>query len=260
MLLELTDVSKIYKVGMEEIHALNDVCLSIDEGEFVAVMGPSGSGKSTFLQVASLLSNPSLGKITLKNKDVTKFSEVELARLRNHEIGFIFQQFNLLARTSALDNVALPLLYAGVGTTQRKKKAVEFLERVGLGDRLNNTPAQLSGGQQQRVAIARALVNEPSIIFADEPTGNLDSKSGDEIKKLLQDLHGEGKTIVMVTHEAEIAQIAKRLILFHDGEVIYDERSGFSEHPKTEKTAEYIKQMKKRKVSPRKLFGKQTGK
>jgi len=260
MLLELKAVSKIYKIGEEEIRALNDVSVGISEGEFVAVMGPSGSGKSTFLQVASLLSNASEGEVILKDRNVTKYSEVELARLRNREIGFIFQQFNLLARTSALENVALPLVYAGVSSARRHARAVEFLERVGLADRLNNTPAQLSGGQQQRVAIARALVNQPSIIFADEPTGNLDSKSGDEIKKLLQELHKEGKTIVMVTHEAEIAQIAKRLILFHDGEIVYDELTGFSTNPKTEKTAEYIKTFKKKGKSPRYLFGKRTGK
>ena len=260
MLLELQHVSKIYNVGDEEIRALNDVSVSINEGEFVAVMGPSGSGKSTFLQVASLLSNPSLGDIFLKEKNVTKFTEVELARLRNQEIGFIFQQFNLLPRTSALDNVALPLVYAGVSSATRLQRSKEFLERVGLGDRLNNTPAQLSGGQQQRVAIARALVNQPSIIFADEPTGNLDSKSGQDIKNLLQELHTEGKTIVMVTHEAEIAQIAKRLILFHDGEIIYDEKYGFSTTVKREETAEYIKILKKKAKSPRHLFGKKTGK
>jgi putative ABC transport system ATP-binding protein len=260
MLLELQNVSKIYKVGDEEIRALNDVSVAIEEGEFVAVMGPSGSGKSTFLQVASMLSNPTQGDIFLKEKNVTKFTEVELARLRNQEIGFIFQQFNLLARTSALDNVALPLVYAGISSSSRQKRSREFLERVGLGDRLYNTPAQLSGGQQQRVAIARALVNHPAIIFADEPTGNLDSKSGAEIKKLLQELHNEGKTIVMVTHEAEIAHIAKRLILFHDGEIIYDEHTGFSTTVKNKETLEYIKALKKKAKSPRHLFGKRTGK
>ncbi|MBW7955166.1 ABC transporter ATP-binding protein [Patescibacteria group bacterium] len=260
MLLALKNVSKIYKIGSEEIRAMNEVSINVEEGEFVAVMGPSGSGKSTFLQVASLLSSVEQGEIHLKDKNVTKYSEVELARMRNKEIGFIFQQFNLLARTSALDNVALPLVYAGVDAPERKKRATVMLEKVGLSDRLNNTPAQLSGGQQQRVAIARALVNEPAIIFADEPTGNLDSKSGEDIKKLLQDLHDEGKTIVMVTHEAEIAQIAKRLILFHDGELIYDEKFGYNKSLKSQKTKEYVEMLKKKRKTPRLIFGKVTGK
>jgi putative ABC transport system ATP-binding protein len=260
MLLELKNVSKIYKIGGEEIRALNGISVAISEGEFVAVMGPSGSGKSTFLQVASMLSSAEEGEIFLKEKNVTKYSEVELARLRNKEIGFIFQQFNLLARTSALENVALPLVYAGIGAASRRAKSLEMLEKVGLSERIRNTPAQLSGGQQQRVAIARALVNNPAIIFADEPTGNLDSKSGEDIKNLLKQLHKEGKTIVMVTHEAEIAQIAKRLILFHDGEIIYDEQTGFRTDVRSEKTAEYIKQFKKKAKNPRLLFGKRTGK
>jgi len=260
MLLALKNVSKVYKLGEQEIRALNEVTLNIEEGEFVAVMGPSGSGKSTFLQVAGLLSTAEEGSIFLKEKNVTKYSEVELAHLRNKEIGFIFQQFNLLARTSALENVALPLVYAGVGAAERRARAIEMLGKVGLQDRMNNTPAQLSGGQQQRVAIARALINEPSIIFADEPTGNLDSKSGDDIKNLLQDLYKEGKTIVMVTHEAEIAQIAKRLILFHDGELIYDEKFGYNKKLKSQKTMEYVEMLKKKRKTPRLLFGKVTGK
>lgn len=260
MLLTLKNVSKIYTVGSEEIRALNQVSITIAEGEFVAVMGPSGSGKSTFLQVASLLNSVEEGQIVLKERDVTKYSEVELARLRNREIGFIFQQFNLLARTTALDNVALPLVYAGVSATERRTRAAKMLEKVGLSDRLNNTPAQLSGGQQQRVAIARALVNEPALIFADEPTGNLDSKSGEDIKNLLKQLHDEGKTIVMVTHEAEIASIAQRLILFHDGELIYDEKYGFNQSLKSDKTKEYVEMIKKKRKPPRLLFGKVTGK
>jgi putative ABC transport system ATP-binding protein len=260
MLLSLKNVSKIYTLGDQEIRALNAVSVNIDEGEFVAVMGPSGSGKSTFLQVASMLSAAEEGDIFLKEKNVTKYSEVELAHLRNKEIGFIFQQFNLLARTTALDNVALPLVYAGVSAAERRAKATEMLEKVGLSDRVNNTPSQLSGGQQQRVAIARALVNTPSIIFADEPTGNLDSKSGEDIKKLLEQLHHEGKTIVMVTHEAEIAQIAKRLILFHDGELIYDEKYGFNKNLKSDKTKDYVEMLKKKRRTPRLLFGKVTGK
>lgn len=222
MLLQLKNVSKHYRIGDQVIKALNDVTLTVDQGEFISVMGPSGSGKSTFLQIASILATPSSGEILLKDKDVTKYNEVERARLRNKEIGFIFQQFNLLARTSALENVALPLVYAGVNPAERKRRATDMLEKVGLGDRLQNTPAQLSGGQQQRVAIARALINEPAIIFADEPTGNLDSKSGEDIKRLLKELNKEGKTIIMVTHEAEDAAIAKRLVLFRDGQKLSD--------------------------------------
>lgn len=221
-LLTLKNISKQYTLGGSTIKALDDVSVQVKEGEFIAVMGPSGSGKSTFLQVASMLAEPSSGTITLKDRDVTKYNEVDRAKLRNKEIGFVFQQFNLLARTSALDNVALPLVYAGLNEKDRHSRAQAMLEKVGLGDRLKNTPAQLSGGQQQRVAIARALVNQPSIVFADEPTGNLDSKSGQDIKNLLINLHKEGKTIIMVTHESDDAAIAKRLILLSDGQIIDD--------------------------------------
>lgn len=224
MLLELQNVSKLYTIGDTTIKALDGISLSVAEGEFVAVMGPSGSGKSTFLQVASMLAEPTNGTIILKDTDVTKFDEKQRARLRNKEIGFVFQQFNLLARTSALENVALPMVYAGYSSSFRNQKAQEMLELVGLGDRLNNTPAQLSGGQQQRVAIARALINNPAVIFADEPTGNLDSKSGDDIKALLTKLHKDGKTIIMVTHEDDVAAIAKRKVVFKDGKVLSDRK------------------------------------
>lgn len=224
-------------MGANTITALNSLSVDIDYGEFVAVMGPSGSGKSTFLQVASMLAEPTSGSIFLKGTDVTKYDEIERAKLRNKEIGFVFQQFNLLARTSALDNVALPLVYAGYSKQDREKKAKEMLEQVGLGDRLKNAPSQLSGGQQQRVAIARALVNDPSIIFADEPTGNLDSKSGAEIEKLLTNLHKSGKTIIMVTHEDEVAQIAKRKIIIRDGQIVEDSEGGKnSQKNKSDKT------------------------
>ncbi len=224
MLLELKQVSKEYQLGDQVIRALDSVSVGVKQGQFVSIMGPSGSGKSTFLQVASMLAEPSTGMIYLKGADVTTYGEAERAQLRNKEIGFVFQQFNLLARTSALDNVGLPLIYAGVGAEEREQRARALLERVGLGDRLQNTPAQLSGGQQQRVAIARALINNPSIIFADEPTGNLDSQSGEDIKKLLSELHAEGTTIIMVTHEDDVAEIAERIITFKDGSILTDNK------------------------------------
>ena len=224
MLLTLESVSKHYTLGDTLIRALDGVSVSIDTGEFVAVMGPSGSGKSTFLQIASMLAQPTSGSIYLKGTEVTQYNEVESARLRNKEIGFVFQQFNLLPKTSTLDNVKLPLVYGQVSESEQKKRALAMIEKVGLSERIYNTPAQLSGGQQQRVAIARALVNDPAIIFADEPTGNLDSKSGEDIMKLLVDLHNEGKTIIMVTHEDDIAAFAQRLIVFRDGVIISDRK------------------------------------
>ncbi len=221
-LLELKNVSRRYEIGDTTIKALDGVSVSVQTGEFIAVMGPSGSGKSTFLQIASMLATPSSGTIFLKGKDVTAYNEIERARLRNKEIGFVFQQFNLLPRTSALDNVKLPLVYARVAEKDQTERAKKMLETVGLADRMKNTPAQLSGGQQQRVAIARALINDPSIIFADEPTGNLDTKSGHDIIALLKDLHRNGKTIIMVTHEEDIAKAAKRQIRFVDGKIVHD--------------------------------------
>jgi putative ABC transport system ATP-binding protein len=222
MLLRLDHVSKLYTIGDTTITALDQVNLEVKEGEYIAVTGHSGSGKSTMLQISSFLDKPTSGKIFLRDKQIDRFTESDLARLRNKEIGFIFQQFNLLGKTSALDNVALPLVYANVPAEERVKRAKEMLELVGLGDRMKNTRAQLSGGQQQRVAIARALVNNPSIIFADEPTGNLDSKSSHEIMEVLDQLHAKGKTIILVTHEAEIAEHAERIILMSDGKILKD--------------------------------------
>jgi len=219
IVLELIDVVKEYTIGSQKIRALDGVSLRVNAGDFLSVMGPSGSGKSTFLQVASILAAPSSGKIFINGKDTSTYDEVERAHLRNKEIGFVFQNFNLLAKTSAVENVALPLIYAGVDEKTRLEMAKVMLEKLGLGNRLDNTPAQLSGGQQQRVAIARALINNPSIIFADEPTGNLDSKSGVEVEKILKELNKEGKTIIMVTHEPHVARIAKASIEIHDGKI-----------------------------------------
>jgi putative ABC transport system ATP-binding protein len=223
-ILRLSKVSKEYILGDSHFFALKQVSLTVHEHEFVAIVGQSGSGKSTFLHVASLLDNPTSGDVYIKNAPTNNLTEVQKARLRNREIGFIFQQFNLLPKTSALENVALPLLYAKISPGERNKRSREKLEQVGLGDRLKNTPAQLSGGQQQRVAIARALINNPSIIFADEPTGNLDSASGEDIKKMLLDLNHEGATIVMVTHDETLAKIASRIVTIKDGQIESDKK------------------------------------
>lgn len=222
MLLRLNHVSKLYTIGDTVITALDDLSLDVAEGEYIAVTGHSGSGKSTLLQIASFLDKPTTGKIYLRDTQIDTFSEAELAKLRNKEIGFVFQQFNLLGKTSALENVGLPLIYANVSDGERKQRARTMLEDVGLGDRLENTRAQLSGGQQQRVAIARALVNNPSIVFADEPTGNLDSKSSGEIMELLDVLHKKGRTIILVTHEPEIGAHANRKITMRDGKILTD--------------------------------------
>jgi len=219
-ILQLKNVCKIYHVGDQTIKALDCMDFAINQGEFVAIIGPSGSGKSTFLQVASILAKPSKGHIYLKGQDVTSYDEIERAKLRNKEIGFIFQQFNLLSKTSALDNVALPLVYAGIDLEERRQRAKKMLEEVNLGDRLKNQPNQLSGGQQQRVAIARALINNPSIIFADEPTGNLDSKSGQDVVNLLAKLNKQGRTIILVTHEKKLAKVADRIISLKDGKLL----------------------------------------
>jgi macrolide transport system ATP-binding/permease protein len=223
-LIELVDVTRSYLVGGEELKVLKGVSLTIERGEFVAIMGPSGSGKSTLMQILGLLDRPSTGDYRLMGRDVTKLGDDEGAALRSRTIGFIFQMFNLLARTSALDNVALPMIYAGA--PDRERRATELLTQVGLGDRLGHAPNQLSGGQQQRVAIARALVNRPAILFADEPTGNLASDQADDILSLLEKLNSEGITVIMVTHEPDIAAHARRVIKIKDGLVVSDERRG----------------------------------
>lgn len=223
-LIELEDVTRTYTMGDVTVQALRGVTLSIDSGEFVAIMGSSGSGKSTLMNTLGCLDRPSSGHYRLQGRDISGFNRDELAVLRNRTLGFVFQNFNLLSRTSAIENVELPLLYAGVPAAERHARATRALERVGLGKRLDHHPSQLSGGQQQRVAIARALVSEPRVILADEPTGNLDSQTSVEVMALLQSLGDAGITVVLVTHEADIAAHASRVIVMRDGRVLSDER------------------------------------
>jgi len=223
-LIEMRGVSKVYDMGEEKIHALRDVALTIEANEFLAIMGPSGSGKSTLMNIIGCLDRPTSGSYVLRGKEVADLPEDELARIRNQEIGFVFQTFNLLPRSAALENVELPLVYAGVGPAERRKRAVQALEDVGLTDRAKHRPNELSGGQRQRVAIARALVNRPSILLADEPTGNLDSKTGEEILLLFESLHARGQTVIVVTHEEDVARRAWRILRLRDGRVESDER------------------------------------
>jgi putative ABC transport system ATP-binding protein len=224
-LIETRDLWKTYAMGSEEIHALRGISVDIDRGEYVAIMGPSGSGKSTLMNLIGCLDTPSKGTYLLNGKHVGDMNDNELARIRNEEIGFVFQTFNLLPRATALHNVELPLVYAGVSATDREARARGALERVELGDRMTHRPNELSGGQRQRVAIARALVNNPSILLADEPTGTLDSKTGAEIMSLFAKLHLAGNTIVLVTHEADVAAFAHRTIHIRDGQVEKDMKS-----------------------------------
>lgn len=222
-LIEIRDIAKIYKMGLQEVKALQSITLDIAPNEYVALMGPSGSGKSTLMNILGCLDTPTLGSYILNGTNVSHLVDNELAEIRNREIGFIFQTFNLLPRYTALENVALPLIYAGLGKEERETRASEVLEQVGLADRMKHKPNELSGGQRQRVAVARALVNKPSIILADEPTGNLDSKTSIEIMQLISDIHKAGNTVILVTHEPDIAQNAHRVIHLIDGLVESDE-------------------------------------
>ena len=232
-LLRLEGIERTYHVGAEDVHALAGVDMTVEVGEYLAIMGPSGSGKSTLMNVIGCLDTPTAGRYFLKDKEVSARSDDELAQVRNEEIGFVFQTFNLLPRADAVHNVELPLIYSGMGPADRRRRAEAALEAVGLGDRMRHRPNELSGGQRQRVAIARALVNEPSLLLADEPTGNLDTKTGDEIMAIFSDLHRQGRTIIVVTHEEEVAAHTQRIVRLRDGRVESDEpvgtRSGASQ-------------------------------
>lgn len=222
-MLEIKKIKKIYQMGKVKVEALRGVSFYIDKGEFVAIMGPSGSGKSTLMHIIGCLDQPTEGSFIIGGKDVSKLNDDKLAEIRNKRIGFVFQQFNLLSRTSILHNVEIPLIYAGLKSKQRRNLAMQALESVGLGDRVKHKPNEISGGEKQRAAIARALVNDPLIILADEPTGNLDTKTGEEIMKIFYELHQQGHTVIMVTHEAEVARHARRIIHLRDGLIEKDE-------------------------------------
>jgi putative ABC transport system ATP-binding protein len=222
-LIRLQNISRRYQMGTETVHALRDVSLEIQRGEYVAIMGPSGSGKSTLMNLLGCLDTATSGSYELNGTNVSEMGDNQLAEVRNREIGFVFQTFNLLARSNALHNVELPLIYAGVSSEERRKIALESLKHVGLADRVHHKPTELSGGQRQRVAVARALVNKPSILLADEPTGNLDSKTGREIMALFEELSRKGNTIIVVTHEEEVARLARRILRIRDGLIASDE-------------------------------------
>ncbi len=227
-LIEARGLTKAYAMGGQTVHALRGITLDIEAGDFVAIMGASGSGKSTLMNILGCLDQPTNGEYRLAGEAVQGMSPDQLASIRNRRIGFVFQQFNLLPRTSALENVELPMVYAGVPAPERQARALEALRLVGLGERTGHTPAELSGGQQQRVAIARALVNQPVMVLADEPTGALDSQTSEDIMRLLQQLNAQGITVVLVTHEADVAAWARRRIVFRDGAVVEDQRTGVS--------------------------------
>ena len=224
MMIETKNLTKEYEVGSQKVKALDGIDLNVDKGEFISIMGPSGSGKTTLMNIIGCLDSPTHGSYTLNNKSVSDLSENELAKIRNKEIGFVFQSFHLLARNSALENVMLPLKYAGSDKKTALAKSKESLDRVGLSDRYDHSPSELSGGQQQRVAIARALVNQPSILFADEPTGNLDSKTGDDVMNIFKQLNSNGQTIILITHEDSIAKQSNRIITIMDGLIKSDIR------------------------------------
>jgi putative ABC transport system ATP-binding protein len=221
-MIKIDNLTKVYDTGSIQVEALKKINLEIGKGEFIAIMGPSGSGKSTLMNILGCLDRPSGGKYRLDGEKIEELNDVQLAAIRNKKIGFVFQSFNLLPRMSALKNVELPMMYAGIAPKARGERAMAALERVGLGDRMHHKSNELSGGQRQRVAIARSLVNDPAIILADEPTGNLDTKSGNEIMGIFQELNEEGSTVILVTHEAEIAAYAKRIVAFRDGEIVED--------------------------------------
>ena len=223
-MIETKNLTKEYQVGSQKVKALDGIDLNVDKGEFISIMGPSGSGKTTLMNIIGCLDSPSNGSYTLNNKSVSDLSENQLAKIRNKEIGFVFQSFHLLARNSALENVMLPLKYAGSDKKTALIKSKESLDRVGLSDRYDHSPSELSGGQQQRVAIARALVNQPSILFADEPTGNLDSKTGDDVMNIFKELNSNGQTIILITHEDSIAKQSNRIITIMDGLIKSDIR------------------------------------
>ncbi|WP_448522745.1 ABC transporter ATP-binding protein [Pseudothermotoga sp.] len=222
-IIRVENVKKIYRMGDNEVRALDGVSLVVEEGEFLIVMGPSGSGKTTLLHLMGCLDKPTEGEIYIASTPISKLNDSQLAKIRNKMIGFVFQQFNLLPRLTALENVELPMIYAGVPKAARRKKAKELLELVGLGDRLHHRPTQLSGGQMQRVAIARALANDPMVLLADEPTGNLDSKSGEEILKIFSELNERGQTIIIVTHDPEVAKHGDRIVRMRDGKIVSEE-------------------------------------
>ena len=224
LVIDIDGVTKLYRMGTETVHALRGVALKVHRNEYLAIMGPSGSGKSTLMNMLGCLDTPTSGHYEFSGKDVSAMTDDELAEIRNREIGFVFQTFNLLPRSTALANVELPLIYAGVDPELRRERAIRALENVGLGERMHHKPNELSGGQRQRVAIARALVNNPSIILADEPTGNLDSRTGEEIMQLFEDLYAQGNTIIVVTHEEDIARHARRIVRLRDGLIESDAR------------------------------------